>query len=119
MTQITPWPATLLELAKIAKQREERPTATLAALETELGPCPMPPEGYTLAPGSSTRWVGPETTNRGWIITPVWDFTTNSHSIEVWMAGHQPPSYASLSPADALELVADLAAAARVIAALA
>lgn len=119
MSQLTAWPATLLELANLSRQTDEMPTATLDALEAELGPCPLPPRGYTTAAGSSTRWIGPETTSRAWMITAAWDFTTDSHSIEVWLAEHQPPSYASLSPADALQLAADLAAAARVIASLA
>lgn len=77
-----------------------------------LAPIPMPPVGYTLAPKSSDRWIGTETMNRGWIITPVWNATTNTHSLEVWMADHKAPNYAELTPAEALTLAADLTAVA-------
>jgi hypothetical protein len=69
-----------------------------------LGPIPMPPAGYTLAPKCSDRWIGTEIINRRWILTPVWHSTTDSHSVDVWMADHEPPNYAQLSPTEAAEL---------------
>lgn len=80
-----------------------------------LGPIPMPPAGYFLAEKSSDRWIGHEVVKRDWIITPTWNATTNTHSLELWMANHRPPTYANLSPADALQLAADLAGASRAI----
>jgi hypothetical protein len=102
-------PATVREAGDMAHKLG----MTLSEFLQMLGPIPMPPVGYTLAPRSEDRWTGPETFNRGWIITPAWNATTDTHSIEVWMADHTPPQYANLSPADALQLAADLTAAAR------
>lgn len=74
-----------------------------------------PPVGYVLAEGCADHWVGPEVMNRGWIITPAWNATTDTHSVELWAANHEPPNYANLSPADALQLAADLAATAAAV----
>lgn len=73
------------------------------------------PAGYVLAEGTDDRWIGAETINRGWIITPAWNSTTGAHSLELWVANHRPPNYADLSPADALALAADLITAAQAI----
>lgn len=83
-----------------------------------FAPWPTAPAGYTLAPKSETRWIGPETMARGYIITPVWDATTNTHSLDVWMADHKKPNYATLTPAEALQLAADLASTATAIKAI-
>ena len=80
-----------------------------------LSSTPAPPAGYTPAKGSDGRWLGPETVKRGWIITPVWNAITGAHSLELWMAEHRAPNYANLSPSEALELAADLTAAARAL----
>jgi len=87
---------------------------TLPEFLEMLGPIPMPPAGYTSAKGGS-RWIGEDITRRGWIITPAWNATTNTHSIELWTANHEPPRYADLSTADALQLAADLTAVAQSI----
>lgn len=107
----TKYPATVRELGAMAAKLGMKAPELLEM----LSPIPMPPAGYTLAPKSDTRWIGPETMSRGWIITPAWTWNSNggAHSIEVWMADHTPPRYANLSPADALQLAADLTAAAR------
>jgi hypothetical protein len=104
----TKYPLTVRELGQMAEARG----MTAPRLLEVLGPIPMPPEGYTLAPKSDTRWIGTETMNRGWIITPVWTWnsTGGTHSIEVWMADHEPPTYADITPAEALQLAADLTA---------
>ncbi|MDQ0679064.1 hypothetical protein QFZ30_002446 [Arthrobacter pascens] len=80
-----------------------------------LGPIPMPPAGYTLAPHSDDKWIGRETMNRGWIITPAWNATSNTHSIELWAADHEPPDYTVLTPPEALQLAADLITAAQAL----
>ncbi|MFD1845341.1 hypothetical protein [Arthrobacter flavus] len=113
MTKTTNWPATVREFGNLADQRGMKSSELFEELERDLGPFPMPPTGYTLAEESDDRWIGPERVNRGWIITPVWNSTTSSHSIEVWMADHTAPTYANLSPVDAFEFAADLIAVAR------
>lgn len=113
-TKATNYPATVREAAKMA----EKLGMNMSALLEMLGPIPMPPTGYTLAPGCSDVWVGTETMNRGWIITPVWNAATNTHSVEVWMADHEAPTYADITPAEALQLAADLTAAAQAITAI-
>jgi hypothetical protein len=85
---------------------------TLPEFLDVLGPIPMPPAGFTLAQGSDHRWIGQEIVKRRWIILPVWDGSANRRSFELWMADHRPPRYGSLTAAEALELSADLAAAA-------
>jgi hypothetical protein len=107
MNHTTKYPATVREAGDMAHALGMK----LSEFLELLSPIPMPPAGYTLAKGSDSRWIGPETMNRRWIITPVWNATTNTHSLELWMADHQPPTYAALSPADALQLAADLTAA--------
>lgn len=112
MQHTTKYPATFREFCNMA---EERGITATRLLEV-LGPIPMPPAGYTLAKGSDRRWIGQELVSRRWIITPSWDGTTNAHSVEVWMADHKRPTYANLSPADAIQLAADLTAVAQAIA---
>jgi hypothetical protein len=99
----------------MAEQQGLNPSELLEQLERDLGPMPMPPADYTLAKGSETRWIGAEIVKRRWIITPSWDSTTNVHSLALWMADHKAPTYAQLSPSEALELAADLAAAAQAL----
>ena len=113
MNQTTNYPATVRELAEMAEKLGMKPSELLGI----LGPIPMPPAGYTLAEGCDDHWIGHEIVKRGWIITPAWNSTSNVHSIELWAANHEPPTYALLSPAEALELAADLAAVAKAIAA--
>ncbi|GAA4047659.1 hypothetical protein GCM10023063_38780 [Arthrobacter methylotrophus] len=72
-----------------------------------------PPAGYVRYKKGSDRWTGPEIIKRGWIITPAWNSTTGLHSIELWTANHEPPTYSVLSPDEAIELAADLIAAAQ------
>ena len=72
-----------------------------------------PPAGYVLAKGCADLWTGPETVKRGWIITLAWNSTTGLHTIELWTADHRPPTYSSLAPDDAVQLAADLIAAAQ------
>ncbi|MEW1921241.1 hypothetical protein [Pseudarthrobacter oxydans] len=107
----TKYPATVRELAEMAEKLD----MTVLSLLEMLSPIPMPPAGYTLAPKSDSRWIGTETMNRGWIITPVWDATTNTHFLDVWMADHKKPNYATLTPGEAMQLAADLTAAANAI----
>jgi hypothetical protein len=100
----TKYPATVRELGDMAEELGMKASELLEM----LGPIPMPPAGYTLAPKSSDRWIGTEIINRRWILTPVWHSTTDSHSVDVWMADHMPPNYAELTPAEATELAAAL-----------
>ena len=104
----TKYPATVREAGDMAPVGMK-----LSEFLEMLSPIPMPPAGYTLAKGSETRWIGAEIVKRRWIITPAWTSTTDTHSLELWMAEHRAPTYAQLSPSEALELAADLAAAAR------
>lgn len=109
----TKYPATVRELGDMAEARGMTATRLLEV----LGPIPMPPAGYTLAPKSDTRWIGTETFARGYIITPAWDYRTQKHSIELWTAKPKKQD-ATLTPAEALQLAADLTAAVQAIAAL-
>lgn len=81
---------------------------TFVELLDEAGPIPTRPAGYTLAPKSDFRWTGPEVIHGRFILTPVWDAATDSHSVDVWMADHMPPNYAELTLAEATELAAAL-----------
>jgi hypothetical protein len=103
------------ELGNLAHEKGLNPSELLEQLERDLGPMPMPPADYTLAKGSETRWIGAEIVKRRWIITPAWTSTTDTHSLELWMAEHRAPTYAQLSPSEALELAADLTAAAQTV----
>jgi hypothetical protein len=109
----TKYPLTVRELGEMAEEQG----VTAARLLEVLGPIPMPPKSYTLAPGSDLRWIGEETMNRNWIITPAWTWnsTGGAHSLELWTANHEPPRYANLSSADAFDLAADLITAARAV----
>lgn len=111
----TKYPDTVRELGKMADEMGISPSELLQM----LGPIPMPPAGYTPAPKSDNRWIGPETMSRRWIITPAWTWssTGGAHSIELWMADHKRPTYANITPAEALHLAADLTAVASKIAA--
>ncbi|MDV8148538.1 hypothetical protein [Arthrobacter sp. B10-11] len=104
MNKTTKYPATVRELGDMA----EKLGMTASELLEMLSPIPMPPTGYTLAPKSSHRWIGPEIINGRWILTPVWDATTDSHSVDIWMADHEPPHYAGLTPTEATDLAAAL-----------
>lgn len=110
-TKTTKTPATVREAGDMAAKLG----MPLSEFLEMLGPIPMPPAGYTLAQGSQHRWIGHEIVKRRWILLPVWDAATNRHSFELWMADHQPPRYGSLTAAEALELSADLADAARAV----
>lgn len=107
----TKYPATVREAGDMAHALGMK----LPEFLEMLGPIPMPPAGYTLAPKSSDRWIGEEKMHRGWIITPAWSAATNTHSLEVWMADHKAPNYATLTPAEALTLAADLTAVAEAL----
>lgn len=109
MTQSIKYPTTVRE----AGERAAQEGLLLSEYLESRGPFPMPPSGHSLAQGSSSRWLGHEIVNRRWIITPTWDAATDSHAIEVWMADHKAPSYAELSPADAVQFAADLLTATR------
>lgn len=113
MPHHTNWPATVREAGEIAAAEGKTLSELFQELVDELGPCPVPPDGYTLDPHSDTRWLGPEVLHERWIITPVWNAATDTRSVDVWLAGHTPPNYAALSAQDALDLVAALAAATR------
>jgi hypothetical protein len=81
-----------------------------------LEPWPKPPAGYVLAEGTSDIWTGTDIVQRGWIITPSWNATTDRHSIELWTAKGSPDEVLShLTPAEAIQLAADLTTAARAI----
>ncbi|MCD4850093.1 hypothetical protein LN996_04665 [Arthrobacter sp. AK01] len=84
MPHHTNWPATVREAAKIAAAEGKTLSVLFQELVTELGPCPAPPDGYTLDPHSDVRWLGPETYHEKWIITRVWNSTTDAHSLDVW-----------------------------------
>lgn len=107
MQQTTKRPATVRELGDMA----EKMNVTAVQLMEMLSPWPMPPAGYVVDPSSDTRWLGPETFHRKWIITPVWNANTDTHSFDVWLAEHYAPTYANLTPDEAVQLAADLAAA--------
>jgi len=89
-------PATLVELGDMA---HEMGVSVVHLLEM-LPPIPIPrrPAGYTLAEDSDDYWSGQGIIKRGWIITPVWNSTTDTHSLDVWLAEHYAPTYANLSP---------------------
>lgn len=106
MTHSTAWPATVLALGDMAEERGMKPSELLAELERDLGPCPMPPAGYRLNKAGDL-WTGPETMNRGWILTPGWKFDTG-HCINVGTVTDR-----DLTPTEALELGAALIAAAQ------
>ena len=103
-TQTTKYPATVRELGDMAEALGMLPSELLEM----LGPIPMPPAGYILAPKSSHRWIGTEIIHGRFIVTPVWDATTNTHSVDVWMADHERPNYSNLAPAEATDLAAAL-----------
>lgn len=66
-----------------------------------------PPTGYVKVKECSDLWVGPESTDRGWIVTPVWDSSKDKHAIEVWT-----PKYNLLTPSEVRRLAQVLLAAA-------
>jgi hypothetical protein len=108
---INNWPATLGELADLAEKQGKRLSDLVTELERDLGPCPMPPKGYTLAKGSSGYWTGPEIFARAYIITPGWNSATNTHHVELWLSkDHQP-----MTPIEAMRLGLDLAKAANAL----
>ncbi|MDI3211692.1 hypothetical protein [Arthrobacter sp. AL12] len=107
----TKTPATVREAGDMAHAKG----MTLSEFLDSMPPIPTPPAGYVLAEGCSDHWIGTETINGGWFITPAWNSTTGAHSLELWVAEHQPPSYANLTPDEALQLAADLTAAAQAI----
>ena len=111
MTKTIKDPATVREAGDMAQALGMK----LSELMGMLAPIPMPPAGYFLAEKSSDRWIGHEVVKRDWIITPIWNATTNTHSLELWTANHKPPTYANLSPDDALQLAADLTAVANAL----
>lgn len=113
MPHHTNWPATVREAGAIAATEGKTLSELFEDLVNELGPCPAPPDGYAQDPHSDFRWLGPEVMHERWIITPVWNAATDSHSVDVWLADHRPPNYAELSSKDALNLVAALATASR------
>ncbi|QHK18821.1 hypothetical protein GU243_02435 [Pseudarthrobacter psychrotolerans] len=98
MNKTTNWPATVRELGEMAANKDLDASAMLAELEAQFGPCPMPPTGYTLESAKSGRWIGTETMNRSWILTPGWKFDTG-HCIDVWTV-----DYRDLTPTEALQL---------------
>ncbi|MDI3194803.1 hypothetical protein QK290_10620 [Pseudarthrobacter sp. AL07] len=98
MTNATNWPATVRELGDMAEKQGLNIVELMDELEREAGPIPMPPAGYTLAPGCDDLWVADETMNRGWILTPGWKFDTG-HCINVWTVQDR-----DLTPTEALEL---------------
>lgn len=110
MLQTTKAPYTIREHAEVAVARGQLLSEYLTTITV-----PVPPAGYTLAHGSQRKWIGPEIVKRRWILTPAWDGVTDRHSFELWMADHQPPHYGSLTAGEALELAADLTAAAEAL----
>lgn len=102
------WPATIRELAQMAERAGKSLVEVFEQLESELGPMPLPPDGYTLAHGCDEIWVGTEIMNAKYIITPGWNASTNTHTVELWMSEDSQP----MTPAEALKLGLDLAKAA-------
>lgn len=111
MNQTTKYPATVREAGDMATALGMK----LSEFLEMLSPIPMPPAGYTLVKGSETRWIGAHIVKSRWIIQHAWTSTTDTHSLELWMGGHRAPDYANLFPSEALELAADLTAAARAL----
>jgi hypothetical protein len=105
----TNWPATVRELGNLAHEKGMSLVALMDQLESELGPMPMPPDSYTLAPGTDDLWVGNDVVNRGWILTPGWKSDTG-HCINVWTVKDR-----DLTPAEALGLGAALITAAQAV----
>jgi hypothetical protein len=103
-TKTTKYPPTVRALGDMA----EKLGMTAVELLDLLGPIPMPPAGYALAPKSSHRWAGTEIIHGRFIVTPIWEATTGSHSVDVWMADHERPNYSNLTPAEAADLAAAL-----------
>jgi hypothetical protein len=77
-------------------------------------PTPKAPKGYVKVKDCADLWVGPDSTDRGWIVTPSWDAAADKHSLEVWT-----PEYNILTPAEARQLAQVLLASADAIEALA
>lgn len=97
-------PYTMRELGEWASDND---MDILQALDF-FTPWPTRPEGYTLPKKSEYRWTGHEVIHGRFILTPVWDARTDTHSVDVWMADHQPPNYANLTPAEATDLATAL-----------
>jgi hypothetical protein len=106
-------PATVRELGDFAEALD----ITAVQLLEVLGPRPWPPAGYILAHGREDVWTGTETVNPRWTITPVWNSTTKTHSLELMLSVNHPQAYAQMSAASAVQLSFDLMAAAQAIAA--
>lgn len=66
-----------------------------------------PPKGYSKVKECADLWVGTESMDRGWIVTPAWNSTTDRHTLEVWT-----PKYCHLTPAETRQLAQVLLAAA-------
>ncbi len=103
-TQTTKRPYTLRELGEWASDRN---MDILQALDF-FAPWPTAPAGYTLPRNSEYRWIGPEIIHGRFILTPVWNAMTDTHSVDVWLADHTRPNYSSLTPAEAADLAAAL-----------
>lgn len=106
MTHTINWNMTVVEAANLAIQQGYGTFAEWIGDHSDSWP--KRPEGYTLPRRSEYRWVGPEIVHSRFILTPVWDARTDTHSVDVWMADHQPPNYANLSPSESTELATAL-----------
>lgn len=102
-TQTINRPTTLRELGDLAGD-----FPTFMRLLEELGPWPTPPADYVMTKGNEDRWTGTERLNRGYIVTPVWNATTDSRTIDLWTSKDPGESDAHLTPQEALQLAADL-----------
>jgi hypothetical protein len=102
------WPALIRELAQQAQSEGKSLPDLAAELTDELGPVPLPPVGYSLAHGCDELWVGAEITNEKYTITPSWNATTNTHTVELWLSEDAQP----LTTTEAFKLGLDLAKAA-------
>jgi len=66
-----------------------------------------PPKGYSKVKECAYFWIGTESMDRGWIVTPAWSSATNKHGLEVWT-----PKYNLLTPSEARRLAQVLLATA-------
>lgn len=106
----TLYPATVRELAEMAEARGVK----AADLLQELEPFPEVPAGYVLAEGIDGLYLGREIEAAGVVIVPAWNYRTQERYFELWTGkGTDDEAMVHLSPVDAVQVAASLAAAAR------
>ncbi|MDE8668006.1 hypothetical protein PY310_05335 [Pseudarthrobacter sp. H3Y2-7] len=109
MTTTTLYPATVRELAEMAHDRGVLPSELLVELE----PFPEVPAGYVLSEGVDGLYLGREVEAAGVVIIPAWNYRTQEHYVELWTGkGTGDEAMVILSNVDALQVAANLAAAA-------